>query len=132
MTMPWYYQRLADTFIGCALAVLAVIYILPDWQSKRLHKVMADALDSNKELSGSDHWPVSCRQKSALNCISRRSAHNNDANLTVAISGMLVEPDQYQAIRGVGFRFCCSIMLYSAISRWGLTEHVLMMRRHTN
>ncbi|MGT0150396.1 FUSC family protein [Vibrio metschnikovii] len=33
--------RLADTLIGCALAVAAVVFIFPDWQSKRLHKVMA-------------------------------------------------------------------------------------------
>ena len=44
--------RLADTLIGCALAVGAVIFILPDWQSKRLHKVMADAIDANKQYLG--------------------------------------------------------------------------------
>ncbi len=41
--------RLADTLIGCALAVAAVVLILPDWQSKRLHKVMAEAIDANKQ-----------------------------------------------------------------------------------
>ncbi len=40
--------RLADTLIGCALAVLAVVLIFPDWQSRRLHKVMADAILANK------------------------------------------------------------------------------------
>ena len=29
--------RLSDTLIGCFLAVLAVSFILPDWESKRLH-----------------------------------------------------------------------------------------------
>ena len=42
------FPRLVDTLIGCALAVLAVIFILPDWQSKSLHKIMADSVSANK------------------------------------------------------------------------------------
>lgn len=34
-----------DTLLGCALAVMAVAFILPDWQGRRLHQVMAHALD---------------------------------------------------------------------------------------
>lgn len=37
--------------------------------------------------------------------IARRSAHNNDANLTVAISSMLVEPGKYRTSEDESFRF---------------------------
>ncbi|MEZ9565307.1 YccS family putative transporter [Vibrio artabrorum] len=98
--------RLADTFIGCALAVLAVIYILPDWQSKRLHKVMADALDANKNYLDQIIGQYRIGKKDTLNYrIARRNAHNNDANLTLAISSMLVEPGKYRTSEDESFRF---------------------------
>ncbi|KWT99351.1 hypothetical protein APQ14_17110 [Vibrio toranzoniae] len=98
--------RLADTFIGCALAVLAVVYVLPDWQSKRLHKVMADALDSNKNYLDQIIGQYRVGKKDTLNYrIARRSAHNNDANLTLVISSMLAEPDKYRTSEDDSFRF---------------------------
>ncbi|MEF1228975.1 YccS family putative transporter, partial [Vibrio fortis] len=98
--------RLADTFIGCALAVLAVVYLFPDWQSKRLHKVMADALDANKSYLAQIIGQYRIGKKDSLSYrIARRSAHNNDANLTVAISSMLVEPGKYRTSVDESFRF---------------------------
>jgi len=98
--------RLADTLIGCGLAVLAVMYILPDWQSKRLHRVMADAVDSNKLYLGQIIGQYRIGKKDNLSYrISRRSAHNHDANLTSAISSMLVEPGKYRTLVDESFRF---------------------------
>ncbi|MGF1755367.1 YccS family putative transporter, partial [Vibrio makurazakiensis] len=98
--------RLADTFIGCLLAVLAVVFILPDWQSKRLHKVMADALDHNKLYLGQIIGQYRIGKKDNLNYrIARRSAHNSDANLASAISNMLVEPGKYRMAVDESFRF---------------------------
>ncbi len=98
--------RLADTLIGCALAVAAVVIILPDWQSKRLHKVMAEAIDANKTYLGQIIGQYRIGKKDSLSYrISRRNAHNQDANLTAAISNMLAEPGKYRAAVDESFRF---------------------------
>ncbi|USD43946.1 TIGR01666 family membrane protein [Vibrio sp. SCSIO 43135] len=98
--------RLADTLVGCALAVAAVVFIMPDWQSKRLHKVMAEAIDANKTYLGQIIGQYRIGKKDSLTYrISRRHAHNNDANLTAAISSMLAEPGRYRTAVDESFRF---------------------------
>src|SRR5690554_8201055 len=39
--------RLTDTLIGSAIAGLAVFFILPDWQGRRLNVVLAQTLRNN-------------------------------------------------------------------------------------
>lgn len=98
--------RLADTLIGCALAVAAVALILPDWQSKRLHKVMAEAIAANKNYLAQIIGQYRIGKKDSLNYrISRRHAHNQDATLTTAISTMLAEPGRYLAAVDESYRF---------------------------
>ncbi|WP_045495439.1 YccS family putative transporter [Vibrio hyugaensis] len=98
--------RLADTLIGCVLAVGAVLVILPDWQSKRLHKVMSDAIDANKQYLGQIIGQYRIGKKDNLSYrIARRQAHNNDANLSSAISTMLAEPGKYRTAVDESFRF---------------------------
>ena len=98
--------RLADTLIGCMLAVGAVMAILPDWQSKRLHKVMSDAIDANKQYLGQIIGQYRIGKKDNLSYrIARRQAHNNDANLSSAISTMLAEPGKYRTAVDESFRF---------------------------
>ncbi|EIU6823627.1 TIGR01666 family membrane protein [Vibrio parahaemolyticus] len=98
--------RLADTLIGCALAVAAVMFILPDWQSRRLHKVMSDAIDANKQYLDQIIGQYRIGKKDNLSYrIARRQAHNNDATLTSAISAMLAEPGKYRAAVDESFRF---------------------------
>ncbi|MCF9327446.1 TIGR01666 family membrane protein [Vibrio parahaemolyticus] len=98
--------RLADTLIGCALAVAAVMFILPDWQSRRLHKVMSDAIDANKQYLDQIIGQYRIGKKDNLSYrIARRQAHNNDATLTSAISTMLAEPGKYHAAVDESFRF---------------------------
>ncbi|ELP5729966.1 TIGR01666 family membrane protein [Vibrio vulnificus] len=98
--------RLADTLIGCALAVAAVVLILPDWQSRRLHKVMSDAIDANKQylLQIIGQYRIGKKDSLAYR-IARRDAHNQDANLSSAISNMLIEPGKYQTAVDESFRF---------------------------
>ncbi|WP_260261896.1 YccS family putative transporter [Vibrio intestinalis] len=97
--------RLADTLIGCALAVAAVTIILPDWQSRRLHKVMADAIGANRDYLGQIIGQYRIGKKDNLTYrITRRAAHNQDANLASAISAMLVEPGRYLAAVDESFR----------------------------
>lgn len=98
--------RLGDTLIGCALAVAAVVSIFPDWQSRRLHKIMADAIGANKDYLAQIIGQYRIGKKDNLTYrIARRSAHNNDANLTNAISTMLAEPGRYRAAVDESFRF---------------------------
>ncbi|ELA8061913.1 TIGR01666 family membrane protein [Vibrio parahaemolyticus] len=98
--------RLADTLIGCALAVAAVMFILPDWQSRRLHKVMSDAIDANEQYLDQIIGQYRIGKKDNLSYrIARRQAHNNDATLTSAISTMLAEPGKYRAAVDESFRF---------------------------
>ncbi|MBM4969612.1 TIGR01666 family membrane protein [Vibrio parahaemolyticus] len=98
--------RLADTLIGCALAVAAVMFILPDWQSRRLHKVMSDAIEANKQYLDQIIGQYRIGKKDNLSYrIARRQAHNNDATLTSAISTMLAEPGKYRAAVDESFRF---------------------------
>lgn len=113
--------RLADTLIGCALAVTAVAFILPDWQSKRLHKVMAEAIKSNRNYLAQIIGQYRIGKKDNLSYrIARRDAHNQDANLTNAISAMLVEPGKYRSAVDESFRFLTlSHALLSYISALG-------------
>ncbi|MDF2155407.1 YccS family putative transporter [Vibrio sp. CAU 1672] len=98
--------RLADTLIGCALAVAAVMFILPDWESKRLHRAMADAINANKDYLGQIIGQYRIGKKDSLNYrIARRQAHNADASLSSAISNMLAEPGKYRTATEESFRF---------------------------
>jgi len=98
--------RLTDTVIGCFLAVMAVSFILPDWQSRRLNKVMADSVDSNKHYLGLIIGQYRIGKKNDLSYrIARRDAHNQSALLSSAINNMLMEPGRYRTSRDECFRF---------------------------
>ncbi len=98
--------RLGDTLIGSALAVLAVIFILPDWHSKRLHKAMAESVLANQNYLAQIIGQYRVGKKDTLAYrVSRREAHNNDASLSYSISNMLVEPGKYRTAVDESFRF---------------------------
>ncbi|MGL6261836.1 YccS family putative transporter [Vibrio sp. WXL210] len=98
--------RLSDTLIGCILAVGAVRFILPDWQSKRLAQVMADALHANNDYLTQVIGQYRVGKRDTLNYrISRREAHNQDAALNTTINNMLVEPGRYQENIDDSYRF---------------------------
>ncbi|WP_117234127.1 YccS family putative transporter [Vibrio maerlii] len=98
--------RLGDTLVGCALAVLAVTYILPDWQSSKLHRVMASSMSANRNYLAQIIGQYRVGKKDSLSYrIARREAHNQDAALSVAISNMLVEPGRYRSATDESFRF---------------------------
>ncbi len=98
--------RLADTLIGCGLAVIAVTFILPDWQSNKLHKVMAESIRSNREYLAQIIGQYRIGKKDNLSYrIARRQAHNQDAALSISISTMLAEPGRYRSATDESFRF---------------------------
>ncbi|MGF1764303.1 YccS family putative transporter [Aliivibrio kagoshimensis] len=100
--------RLGDTLLGCLLAVLAVTFIFPDWQSRRLHKVMSDAVKANQDYLAQIIGQYRAGKKDSLAYrIARRKAHNADAQLSSAINNMLVEPGRYRTYVDESFRFLC-------------------------
>ncbi|NVH50069.1 TIGR01666 family membrane protein [Photobacterium damselae subsp. damselae] len=98
--------RLGDTLLGCFLAVIAVSYIFPDWESHRLHKVMASSVNANREYLGQIIAQYRLGKRDCLNYrVARRNAHNTDAQLSTAISNMLAEPGRYRMATNESFRF---------------------------
>ncbi|UKA30121.1 YccS family putative transporter [Photobacterium damselae] len=98
--------RLGDTLLGCFLAVIAVSYIFPDWESHRLHKVMASSVNANREYLGQIIVQYRLGKRDCLNYrVARRNAHNTDAQLSTAISNMLAEPGRYRMATNESFRF---------------------------
>jgi uncharacterized membrane protein (TIGR01666 family) len=98
--------RLGDTLLGCLLAVLAVSFILPDWQANRLHTVMASAIKTNCNYLAQIIGQYRIGKKDSLNYrIARRNAHDTDAQLSTAISNMLAEPGRYRMCTDESFRF---------------------------
>lgn len=132
--------RLIDTLIGCVLAVTAVATILPDWHSKRLHKVMADAIESNKHYLDQIIGQYRIGKKDTLNYrIARRNAHNQDAALSAAVNNMLAEPGRFRTTTDESFRFLTlNHALLSYISTLGahrtrISDHVhtLILNAHS-
>lgn len=113
--------RLGDTLVGCALAVLAVRFVLPDWQAHRLRGIMKDAVAANRDYLAQiiGQYRIGKRDNMAYR-VARREAHNNDAQLTTAISNMLAEPGRYRTATDESFRFLClSHAMLSYISALG-------------
>ena len=113
--------RLWDTLLGCLLALAAVGLILPDWESKRLRRIMAATLGRHRE-----YLARVVEQYQGGKCdtvkyrVARRHAHNMDARLNAAIMNMLAEPGRYQLAKDESFRFLTlSHALLSYISTLG-------------
>ncbi len=98
--------RLADTIIGCGLAVLAVRYLLPDWEAKKLHRVMSEAIQANNHYLGHIIAQYRVGKRDDVNYrLARREAHTMDSTLSSTISNMLAEPDKYRKAIDESFRF---------------------------
>jgi YccS/YhfK family integral membrane protein len=100
------WPRLLDTLIGCAIAAAASFWILPDWQGRRLHQVMAHVVATSAqyldEVLGQYHSGM--RDDLAYR-IARRDMHNADAALSVALANMLREPARVRRNLDAGFQF---------------------------
>ncbi len=99
--------RLVDTLIGAFIAGLAVFFILPDWQGRRLNKVAATALSRSSDyLREIVHQYESGKQDDLAYRLARRNAHNADAALSTVLANMLQEPGHYRKRDAdEGFRF---------------------------
>ncbi len=130
--------RLWDTLLGCLLALVAVGLILPDWESKRLSRIMAATIVRHREyLTRVVEQYQSGKSDTLAYRLARRQAHNMDARLNAAIMNMLAEPDRYQLAKNESYRFMTlSHALLSYISTLGahrvqladnVIEQVLLM-----
>ncbi|PKU22889.1 YccS family putative transporter [Telmatospirillum siberiense] len=90
------WPRLTDTLLGSLISGLAVFFILPDWQGRRLHKEVAATLRANagylreiiRQYSSGKSDDLAYR-------LARRNAHAADAALSGTLSNMLQEPGRF-------------------------------------
>lgn len=98
--------RFIDTVIGSVIAGLAVFFILPDWQSRSMHLVMARTLRASAQYLLHIMQEYSRGKTDDMQYrIARRSAHNADAALTGALGNMLKEPGHVRRQSDLGFNF---------------------------
>ncbi|HAZ53543.1 MAG TPA: TIGR01666 family membrane protein [Franconibacter helveticus] len=101
-------SRIVDTLIGCAIAWAAVTFIWPDWRFRRLHRVLARALDANcRYLDAILEQYHQGRDNRLEYRIARRDAHNRDAELASVVSNMSSEPKATPELRDAAFRLLC-------------------------
>lgn len=98
--------RMVDTLLGCAIAAAAAFLILPEWQGRQLHKVLARVLASAARYLEAvlGQYRSGMRDDLAYR-IARRDMHNADAALSTALSNMLREPGHVRRNLDAGFRF---------------------------
>lgn len=98
--------RLLDTVIGCVIAAAASLWILPDWQGRRLHAVMGNvAATASRYLEQVLLQYRDGKRDDLPWRIARRDMHNADAALSVALGNMLREPPRVRPNLDAGFRF---------------------------
>ncbi|WP_347902435.1 YccS family putative transporter [Pseudomonas purpurea] len=98
--------RLFDTLLGSLIAGLAVFLFLPDWQGRRLNKVLANTLTCNSIYLRQIMLQYAAGKSDDLAYrLARRNAHNADAALSTTLANMLMEPGHFRKEADVGFRF---------------------------
>ncbi|RUR30190.1 TIGR01666 family membrane protein [Vreelandella andesensis] len=91
------WPRLFDTLIGSLIAGLAVFFILPDWQGRKLYREAANVLTNHRRyLDEIVHQYEEGKQDDLAYRLARRNAHNADAALSTLITNMLHEPGHYR------------------------------------
>ena len=98
--------RLVDTLLGSLIAGLAVFLILPDWQGRRLNRLLASTLSCNSRyLQQIIQQYASGKRDDLAYRLARRNAHNADATLSTTLGNMLMEPGHFRKQADIGFRF---------------------------
>ncbi|MEJ6819945.1 YccS family putative transporter [Pseudomonas sp. LF-5] len=98
--------RLFDTLLGSLIAGLTVFLFLPDWQGRRLNKVLANTLTCNSIYLRQIMQQYAAGKSDDLAYrLARRNAHNADAALSTTLANMLMEPGHFRKEADVGFRF---------------------------
>ncbi|MCB8889446.1 YccS family putative transporter [Vreelandella malpeensis] len=123
------WPRLFDTLIGALIAGLAVFFILPDWQGRRLYREAAKVLASHRGyLDEIVHQYEQGKQDDLAYRLARRNAHNADAALSTLLTNILHEPGHYRkqdADSGLRFLVLSNTLL-SHLSALGAHRHHLV------
>ncbi|MGJ0629818.1 YccS family putative transporter [Xenorhabdus bovienii] len=100
--------RITDTLIGCGIALLAVSFIWPDWKFRQLPRVINRTMIANCRYLDAIVGQYYQGKNNSLNYrITRRDAHNCDAELASVISNMASEPKNYRVSQEEAFRLLC-------------------------
>ncbi|GGW40517.1 YccS family putative transporter [Vreelandella hamiltonii] len=122
------WPRLFDTLIGSLIAGLAVFFILPDWQGRRLYLEAGKVLTNHRHyLDEIVHQYEEGKQDDLAYRLARRNAHNADAALSTLLTNMLHEPGHYRkqdADNGLRFLVLSNTLL-SHLSALGAHRHRL-------
>jgi YccS/YhfK family integral membrane protein len=98
--------RLLDTLAGSLIAGLAVWLVLPSWQSRRLHRVAAQAVRTQAQYLREIMAQYQAgKQDHLVYRLARRNAHNADAALSSALADALMEPLHVRRNAGAGMHF---------------------------
>ncbi|SJN14301.1 Integral membrane protein, YccS/YhfK [Halomonas citrativorans] len=123
------WPRLFDTLIGSLIAGLAVFFILPDWQGRRLYREAAKTITNHRRyLDEIIHQYEEGKQDDLAYRLARRNAHNADAALSTLLTNMLHEPGHYRkqdADNGLRFLVLSNTLL-SHLSALGAHRHRLL------
>ncbi|SDI28135.1 YccS family putative transporter [Pseudomonas panipatensis] len=119
--------RLFDTLVGALIAGLAVFLVLPDWQGRRLHRLVGNTIACNgRYLREIMQQYATGKRDDLLYRTARRNAHNADATLSTTLSNMLMEPGHFRKDAEIGFRFLVlSHTLLSYLSALGAHRDLL-------
>ncbi|AFC86305.1 YccS family putative transporter [Frateuria aurantia] len=123
--------RLIDTVLGVSLGWLAMRWILPDWQMRRLNLVLARSLRSDSRYL---REVITQYTSGEVDDIAYRSSRDEalaaDAALSSALANMLKEPDGRQHNTEIMLRFLtCSHTLLGHLSALGVHRQMLDSRR---
>ena len=121
------WPRLVDTVLGTVIAGLAVFFILPDWQGRKLNQVLSNTLACNSRYLIQIMQQYESGKRDDLSYrLARRNAHNADAALSTTLSNMLMEPGHFRKDAETGFRFLVlSHTLLSYLSGLGAHRETL-------
>ncbi|MBI9057218.1 MAG: TIGR01666 family membrane protein [Labilibaculum sp.] len=96
--------RIVDTLIGAILAIAVVRFLWPDWQYKKLPKLLANALQQNSNYFKSILAEYKDAKEDDLDYrISRYRAHQADSALALSWQGMKLEPKRQQKFQKHAF-----------------------------
>lgn len=90
-------ERILDTFIGAAIALLASYFILPNWESGQIRKVMGEMIQKNfLYLRSVVNYRKSDYQTQLQYRLARKDMYVGTSNLSSAFQRMLNEPKRKQ------------------------------------
>ena len=120
------WPRLFDTLIGAFIAALAIFFIFPDWQGRKLYRTAARVMTSHRHyLDEIIQQYATGKQDDLSYRLARRNAHNSDAAFSSQVNNMLHEPGHYRrqdADSGLRFLLLSNILL-SHLSALGAHRH---------